>query len=60
MGLHFCSCNLTEDGGDNEEDVGNIGLEHLNLALLRAATGNFSEENKLGMGGFGEVFKVCI
>jgi len=26
--------------------------------MLRAATNNFSEENKLGEGGFGEVFKV--
>jgi interleukin-1 receptor-associated kinase 1 len=26
--------------------------------LLRAATGNFAAENKLGEGGFGQVFKV--
>jgi hypothetical protein len=59
MCLHFCFCNLTKDG-DNEEDIGNIGLEQFNLPLLRAATDNFSEENKLGKGGFGEVFKVSI
>jgi len=28
--------------------------------VLRAATNNFSEENKLGEGGFGEVFKGTL
>lgn len=28
------------------------------LSTLRAATDNFSEENKLGEGGFGPVYKV--
>ncbi|CAL5007286.1 unnamed protein product [Urochloa decumbens] len=40
-----------------EEDIGYVELDQLNLAVLRAATNNFSEENKLGEGGFGEVFK---
>lgn len=26
---------------------------------LKTATKNFSEENKLGVGGFGDVYKVC-
>lgn len=30
------------------------------LDLIRAATQNFSEENKLGEGGFGPVYKVII
>lgn len=32
--------------------------EKFTLPVLRAATGNFAAENKLGAGGFGEVFKV--
>jgi hypothetical protein len=28
------------------------------LATLKAATNKFSEDNKLGQGGFGEVYKV--
>lgn len=42
----------------SKEDMGYVEPEKLNLAVLRAATNNFSEENKLGEGGFGEVFKV--
>jgi hypothetical protein len=29
-----------------------------NFATIRVATENFSEENKLGQGGFGAVYKV--
>jgi hypothetical protein len=29
------------------------------LATIEAATHKFSDDNKLGGGGFGEVFKVC-
>jgi hypothetical protein len=54
----FCF-NVTDDG--KEEDIGSVDqLEQLNLQLLRTATDNFSEANKLGEGGFGEVFKVCF
>lgn len=42
----------------SKKDMGYVEPEKLNLAVLRAATNNFSEENKLGEGGFGEVFKV--
>ena len=31
---------------------------HFNFAVLKAATGNFCEENKLGQGGFGPVYWV--
>lgn len=41
-----------------DDDMAYIEPEKLNLAVLRAATNNFSEENKLGEGGFGQVFKV--
>ena len=30
------------------------------LSTLRAATDNFSEENKIGKGGFGPVYKVIL
>jgi hypothetical protein len=30
------------------------------LSTLRAATDNFSEENKLGEGGFGPVYRVIF
>ncbi|KAG2577776.1 hypothetical protein PVAP13_6NG047806 [Panicum virgatum] len=50
--------------GDNssikEEDMGYVEPEQLNLVVLKAATNNFSEENKLGEGGFGEVFKGTL
>ena len=50
--------------GDNssikEEDMGYVEPEQLNLVVLSAATNNFSKENKLGEGGFGEVFKVHL
>lgn len=29
-----------------------------NLAIIETATNNFSHENKIGRGGFGEVYKV--
>ncbi|CAO2189141.1 unnamed protein product [Urochloa humidicola] len=43
-----------------EDDFGCIEPEQLDLAVLRAATNNFSEQNKLGEGGFGEVFKGTL
>ncbi|CAO2210498.1 unnamed protein product [Urochloa humidicola] len=44
----------------HEDDLGCIEPEQLNLVVLRAATNNFSEQNKLGEGGFGEVFKGTL
>ena len=49
---------LKDNSSSKEEDIGYVEPEQLNLVVLRAATNNFSEENKLGEGGFGEVFKV--
>ncbi|KAK3122869.1 hypothetical protein QOZ80_8AG0619520 [Eleusine coracana subsp. coracana] len=48
------------DDCSTEEDIRIVDLEQLNLQLLRAATDNFSEKNKLGEGGFGEVFKGTL
>ncbi|TVU42136.1 hypothetical protein EJB05_08527 [Eragrostis curvula] len=48
------------DDSSNEEDIGFVDLEQINLRLLREATENFSQENKLGVGGFGEVFKGTL
>ncbi|KAI3798749.1 hypothetical protein L1987_34028 [Smallanthus sonchifolius] len=36
------------------------GAEHYNYKDLQLATNNFSEENILGRGGFGEVFKAVL
>jgi hypothetical protein len=46
--------------GDDSEDEDMRSSESVlyDLGTLRAATGNFSEENKLGEGGFGPVYKV--
>ncbi|WVZ94350.1 hypothetical protein U9M48_040250 [Paspalum notatum var. saurae] len=50
---------MTDCYTSKEEDSEYIEHE-LNLSALRAATNNFSEENKLGEGGFGEVFKGTL
>jgi len=49
---------MRDNNSIKEEDIGYVEPERLNIEVLRAATNNFSEENKLGEGGFGEVFKV--
>ena len=40
---------------EDEEDSGSLLFD---LTTLRRATANFAEENKLGHGGFGAVYKV--
>jgi hypothetical protein len=40
------------------EDIESIESLLIDLSTLRLATDNFSEKNKLGEGGFGEVYKV--
>ena len=42
-------------GYDNGEQ-----MHYFNLTTIRLATNNFSDENKLGEGGFGPVYKVQI
>lgn len=48
------------EGGitDAEDDDGGEQRLYLNLHDIMAATNSFSEENKLGQGGFGPVYKV--
>ena len=36
------------------------GVQQFNLEEIKEATGNFSQENFLGVGGFGSVYKVHI
>ncbi|CAD6265784.1 unnamed protein product [Miscanthus lutarioriparius] len=49
--------NPQDNNSSKEEDTEYFVSEQLNLVVIRAATNNFSDENKLGEGGFGEVFK---
>ena len=51
---------LTDNNNSKEGGVRYVEPEQFNVAMLRAATNNFSEENKLGEGGFGVVFKVHL
>ncbi|KAL6841447.1 hypothetical protein ACP4OV_028965 [Aristida adscensionis] len=45
---------------DDEEGMRSSDSLLYDLSTLRAATGNFSEENKLGEGGFGPVYKGTL
>ena len=44
----------------NSEEIKSIESLFLDLSVLRVATIDFAEENKLGEGGFGAVYKVGI
>ena len=44
----------------NEEDKKGIDVPFFHLDSILAATDYFSEENKLGRGGFGPVYKVIF
>ncbi|CAO2189137.1 unnamed protein product [Urochloa humidicola] len=49
------------DTSNNEDDISyDFEMDPLNLPVLTAATNNFAKENKLGEGGFGEVFKGTL
>ncbi|CAO2210493.1 unnamed protein product [Urochloa humidicola] len=49
------------DTSNNEDDSSyDFELDPLNLSVLTAATNNFAQDNKLGEGGFGEVFKGTL
>ncbi|TVU20005.1 hypothetical protein EJB05_36191, partial [Eragrostis curvula] len=53
---HLSFSHVASNGHESEEIV---SLEYLqyNLSTLRAATDNFSEQNRLGQGAFGPVYK---
>ncbi|KAJ4816339.1 cysteine-rich RECEPTOR-like kinase [Rhynchospora pubera] len=67
LGIYFCLLHKRKSAlkkpllnlSDSEE---NINVESLlfNLSVLRVATINFAEENKLGEGGFGAVYKGIL
>jgi hypothetical protein len=44
------------EADDNE--IRSVESLQFNFGTIRVATDNFSEENKLGQGGFGAVYKV--
>ncbi|XP_039135508.1 cysteine-rich receptor-like protein kinase 6 isoform X5 [Dioscorea cayenensis subsp. rotundata] len=44
----------------NPEDITSVDSILFHLSTLKSATSNFSEENKLGQGGFGSVFKGTL
>ena len=50
-------CALLVDG-TRAEEMASVESLLLDISTLRVATANFSEENKLGAGGFGAVYKV--
>jgi len=43
----------------NVEDMESFESIFIGLSTLQSATNNFDENNKLGEGGFGVVYKVC-
>ncbi|CAN6452141.1 unnamed protein product [Victoria cruziana] len=46
-----------EPSVDIQEDEADCDLPQVGLRMIREATNNFSEDNKLGEGGFGPVYK---
>ena len=46
------------DEGEDGDEV--IDLPTFDLSTIMKATANFSDDNKLGEGGFGTVYKVKI
>ena len=52
--------NLIDAEEFNEEDKKGIDVPFFDLDSILAATDYFSEENKLGRGGFGPVYKVIF
>ena len=51
--------NKTHEGIENVKKAKDARLPLFSFASVCAATGNFSNSNKLGGGGFGPVYKVA-
>ena len=47
------------NGGEKQE-LGSLDSFFFDLAILKEATNDFSEANKLGEGGLGPVYKVKV
>lgn len=63
MFLYESATNLSKPGtsSNKEQEKKCVAeLKFFELRELKAATGNFSPDNKLGEGGFGPVFKVLL
>ncbi|KAF8654972.1 hypothetical protein HU200_061404 [Digitaria exilis] len=64
IGVFLCRRNggnrKKTDKKEKEGGIRYVEPEQFNIAMLRDATNNFSEENKHGEGGFGEVFKGTL
>ena len=43
-----------------ENDISSVESLQFDFSSIVAATNNFSDDNKLGEGGFGQVYKVCM
>jgi hypothetical protein len=48
-----CECEVVED-----DEIRSVESLQFDFNTIRVATDNFSEANKLGQGGFGDVYKV--
>lgn len=49
----------TSFSGLETEDLSSLSKTQFSLKMIASATKNFDDENKIGEGGFGVVFKVC-
>jgi hypothetical protein len=50
----------TPGANDEEDDITTAGSLQFDFKVIEAATDKFSMCNKLGQGGFGQVYKVLL